>query len=69
MEQVQIERLNELTALAKQRPLSELEALERQALRQEYLDSIRSSLTSQLDNTYILSEDGTKTKLKKKEEN
>lgn len=60
--------MNALAALAKQRELTEDEAQMRHALRQEYLDAIRNSLTSQLDNTYILSEDGTKTKLKKKEE-
>ena len=42
------------------------ELAERDALRREYIDSVKASLTGQLDNTYLVDKDGTKEKLKKK---
>ena len=67
MEQSRIDRINELAALAKTRPLTEEEQAERQILRREYLDSITGSLKAQLDNTYFVEEDGSETKLQKKD--
>ena len=42
------------------------ELAERDALRREYIDSVKASLTGQLDNTYLVDKDGTKEKPKKK---
>ena len=59
-----IARINELAKLAKERTLTEEEQEERAKLRRMYIDNVKASLTGQLDNTYIVSPDGTKTKLK-----
>ena len=62
-----IARINELAKLAKERTLTEEEQEERAKLRRMYIDNVKASLTGQLDNTYIVSPDGTKTKLKPKQ--
>lgn len=67
MEQVKIDRINELAKLAKQRELTPEEAAERQALRKEFLADFRKNLTDTLDNTYLVDEQGNKTKLERKE--
>ena len=68
MEQAKIDRISELTRISRERALTEEELNERVALRREYLDAIKASLTSQLDNTYIVNENGEKHKLGKKGE-
>jgi len=68
MKQEKIDRINELARLAKQRELTEAEQAERAVLRREYIDSVKASLVGHLDNTYFVEKDGTKTKLKKKEQ-
>jgi len=60
-----IKRINELAAKAKTVGLTEEELVERDKLRRIYIDSVKASLTGQLDNTYLLRPDGTKEKLKK----
>lgn len=65
MEQV-IERINELAKLAKTRTLTEKETEERDRLRRIYIDSVKASLVGQLENTYIVSPDGTKKKVERK---
>ncbi|MEG1240955.1 MAG: DUF896 domain-containing protein, partial [Oscillospiraceae bacterium] len=45
---------------------TEAETAERDALRREYVDSFKASLTGQLDNTFVVEPDGTKRKLQKK---
>ena len=62
-----IARINELAKLAKERPLTEEELKERAKLRRIYIDNVKANLIGQLDNTYIVSPDGTKTKLKPKQ--
>ncbi len=62
-----IARINELAKLAKERPLTEEELEERAKLRRIYIDNVKANLIGQLDNTYIVSPDGTKTKLKTKQ--
>ena len=62
-----IQRINELAAKAKKEGLNEEELAERDKLRRIYIDSVKASLTGQLDNTYIVRPDGTKEKLNKKE--
>ena len=60
-----IKRINELAAKNKAEGLTEEELVERDKLRRIYIDSVKASLTGQLDNTYLLRPDGTKEKLKK----
>lgn len=69
MEQKQIDRINELARKAKTpEGLTEWEAAERAALRREYVDAVLGNLQGQLDNTYIQRPDGSREKLRKKEE-
>lgn len=65
MDQV-IARINELAKKAKAEGLTPEELAERDKLRRIYIDSVKASLTGQLDNTYIVRPDGTKEKLKAK---
>ena len=60
-----IKRINELAAKAKKKGLNQEELAERDKLRRIYIDSVKASLTGQLDNTYLVRPDGTKEKLKK----
>jgi len=60
-------RLNELAKKYKSDvPLTEAELEERDALRKEYVAAFRESLRSQLENTYIQTPDGRRTKLQRK---
>ena len=65
MDQV-IARINALEKKAKSEGLTAEETAERDKLRRIYIDSVKANLTGQLDNTYILRPDGSKTKLQKK---
>ena len=66
MEQSKINRINELARAAKERALTEEEHAERDALRREYLAEWRRGAEQVLENTYLVTPDGKKTKLKKK---
>ena len=66
MEKV-IARINALAKKAKEAGLTAEETAERDRLRRIYIDSVKASLVGQLDNTYIVSPDGTKKKLGKKD--
>ena len=67
MERKKIDRINELARRVKAgETLTAEELAERDALRREYIDSVKDSLTGQLYNTYIVEPDGTKRKLSKK---
>ena len=61
-----MDRISELTALSRQRELTEEEKAERKALREEYLADWRRSTIDVLENTYIDHGDGRITKLPKK---
>lgn len=61
-----IARINALAKKAKTAGLTAEETAERDKLRRIYIDSVKANLTGQLNNTYILRPDGTKTKLEKK---
>ena len=61
-----IARINALAKKAKEGPLSPEELEERAKLRKIYIDSVKTNLVSQLENTYILQSDGTKKKVTKK---
>lgn len=64
MEQSKIDRISQLTRIARQRELTEEEQQERQALRREYIDSVKQSLVGQLDNTVIVDPQGNRRPLK-----
>ena len=61
-----IARINALAKKAKEAPLTPEELEERAKLRKIYIDSVKTNLVSQLENTYILQSDGTKKKVTKK---
>ena len=61
-----IARINVLAKKSKTEGLTAEETAERDKLRHIYIDSVKANLTGQLDNTYILRPDGSKTKLQKK---
>ncbi len=69
MEQKKIDRINELAKKQKEAGLTEDEKKEQYTLRREYIDSFKRSLVGQLENTYIVRPDGTKTKVTRKDEN
>ena len=58
-----IARINELAHKAKAEGLTDEELVERDKLRRIYIDSVKSNLIGQLENTYIVSPDGTKKKV------
>ena len=67
MEKAKMDRISELTALSRQRELTEEEKAERKALREEYLADWRRSTIDVLENTYVVGPDGKKRKLGKKQ--
>lgn len=69
MTQEKIDRINELARKKKSEGLTEEELKEQAILRREYIEGFKQSLVSQLENTYIVEPDGTKRKVKAKDEN
>jgi len=61
-----IKRINELAAKAKAEGLTAEEIAERDKLRRIYIDSVKASLTGQLEHTTIVYPDGTKKKVERK---
>ncbi len=61
-----IARINALAKKAKTGTLTPEELAERDKLRRIYIDSVKSNLVGQLENTYIVEPDGTKHKLSHK---
>ena len=66
MDNVKIDRINTLAHKAKSVGLTEEEKKERDALRKEYIATIRMNLRSQLDNIDIKESDGSVTNLGEK---
>lgn len=64
--QEQINRINELARKSKSVGLTEEEKQEQAVLRRAYIDSVKASLVSNLDHTYLMDEKGNKRKLTKK---
>ncbi len=64
MDQTQIDRINALARKAKTEGLTEEEQQEQKVLRDAYRASFLRNLQAQLDNTYIMDENGNKKKLK-----
>ena len=58
-----IARINQLAKKAREEGLTEEELVERDKLRRIYIDNVKANLIGQLDNTYIVSPDGTKRKV------
>lgn len=66
MTEEKIKRINELARKQKAEGLNEEEKAEQFKLRREYIDSVKNSLIGQLENTYIVEKDGSKTKVTRK---
>lgn len=66
MKQDKIDRISELTRISRQRPLTPAEQEERTQLRREYLDAVRASLSTQLDHTILVDEQGNQTPVRRK---
>ncbi|UKI14534.1 MAG: DUF896 domain-containing protein [Clostridiales bacterium] len=64
---IDIERLNYLAKKSKnRRAYRRRKKAEQAAIRREYIDSVKASLKAQLDNTYIVDENGEKHKVQPK---
>ena len=63
MEQAKLDRINELARKSKVEDLTEEEKLEQKALREEYIKEFRLSMRGILNNTTIVSPDGSKERL------
>ncbi len=63
MEKAKMDRISELSRKSRIQELTAEEKIEQQALRQEYIESMRSSLRATLQNTVIVHPDGTKEKV------
>ncbi len=68
MDQCKIDKINELARKSRTCGLTEEEKILQKALREEYVQAFRDSLTRTLDNTYIQRPDGTREKIKRKKE-
>ena len=64
MEQMNLKRINELTAISRERELTEAEQAERQQLRQDYLKAFRAQMRQSLDNTVVEYPDGSRVPLR-----
>ncbi len=62
-----IARINALAKKAKAEGLTEEELAERDKLRRIYIDSVKANLVGQLESTYIVSPDGSKKKVQRKQ--
>ena len=69
MEKAKLDRISELTQIARQRPLTVEEQNERAALRTEYLNDFRASMMGILDNSVIVRPDGTRESVKDRRKN
>lgn len=66
MQQTSIDRINELARKAREAGLTEDEQQEQAALRRAYIDAMKQSLRSQLDQVVVEQEDGSCRPLKKR---
>jgi len=64
MERANIERINELSKIARERELTAEEQAERQERRAAYLKAFRAQFRAQLDNTVVEYPDGSRKSLK-----
>ncbi len=63
MDQKKLDRINELARKSKVEELTDEEKLEQKALRDEYIKEFRASMRGILNNTTIVSPDGSKENL------
>ena len=64
MEKAKLDRISELSRIARERELTEDEHLERQQLRSEYRESVVGNLRAQLESITIVEPDGSKVEVK-----
>ena len=64
MEKRDIERINQLTQISRERELTAEEREERKKLRENYLNALRSQFRTQLDHTGVEYPDGSRASLK-----
>ena len=62
-----IDQINFLAKKAKEEGLTEEEKVLQQELRNKYRENFRKNFISQMDNTYIVDEQGNKTKVIRKQ--
>lgn len=68
MDAKKIDRINELARRVKAgETLTPEETAERDALRREYIESVKANLVGQLNNTVIVEPDGTRHRLGRRE--
>ena len=63
MTEDKIKRINELARKQKAEGLTDEEKAEQAQLRREYIESYKRSLIAQLENTYVVDDNGNKQKL------
>lgn len=68
MDEKKIARINELYHKMKAEGLTAEEEAEQKKLRQEYIDSVKNNLRSQLEHVTVVNPDGSVVDLKKKKE-
>lgn len=68
MDQKKIDRINELARKSRVTALTQQEKEEQAQLRQEFIESYRKSLQSQLDSIVLVDEEGNRTPLRRKQE-
>ncbi len=66
MEPKKIDRINELARKKKEKPLTQEEEKEHQALRKEYIDGFKANMRQVLEGVKIQQSDGTVKPLEKK---
>ncbi len=64
MERRDIERINALTRISRERELTAEEQAERKRLRENYLKAFRGQFRAQLENTVVEYPDGSRTPLR-----
>ncbi len=67
MTEEKVKRINELARKAKIEGLTDAEKAEQKALRDEYIADYRKQFMGIMDNTYIQTPDGKKTKVSRRE--
>ena len=68
MDQKKIDRINELARKSRIQALTQQEKEEQARLRQEFIESYRRSLQSQLDSIVLVDEERNRTPLRRKQE-
>ncbi len=66
METPRLKRINELARKQRETGLTEEERREQEKLRREYVTAFKKNLVAQLENTYIVDENGAKRKVRRK---